>query len=67
MTDVSPEMTMFFKYFLMPSVQSFYLFAFTKSIAIHFGLANLKTSEEEIAGHDKELLSIMCGTEIKAE
>merc|ERR1711871_1341749 len=33
----------------------------------YFGLANLRESEETIAGHDKELLSIMCGTDIKAE
>ena len=43
------------------------LFAFSKTVSIHFGLANLRESEKTVAGHDKELLSIMCGTEIKSE
>lgn len=44
--------------------QGFVLFAFSKSVSIHFGLANLRESVETVAGHDKELLSIMTGTQI---
>lgn len=51
----------------MPMVQGFVLFAFSKSVSIHFGLANMRESEQTVAGHDKELLSIMSGTEIQSE
>lgn len=67
MKQQTVEVLIVFKYFLQPAIQGFVLFAFSKTISIYFGLANLRESEETIAGHDKELLSIMCGTEINAE
>ena len=49
----------------MPISQGFCLYAFTKALSIQFGLANLRESDELVAGHDKELLSIMAGTDIE--
>jgi len=54
-----------FKYVLMPMIQGFFLFAFTKTLSMKFGLACLRESTELVAGHDKELLSIMVGTDIE--
>ena len=54
-----------FKYLLMPMIQGFFLFAFTKTLSINFGLACLRESKELVAGHDKELLGIMVGTDIE--
>ena len=58
-----------FKYIIMPITQGFILFAFTKALSLSFGLACMRESPEEelVAGHDKGLLGIMTGTEIRPE